>query len=99
MSIEKNKIALLILATSKQRDNWVSIKDSYLFNMTLKSFLSSQDKEHEYIFYIGIDKDDRIFDKVLLPEDSERGNLTLYINYLSSNTSNNSTRWMRCFKC
>jgi hypothetical protein len=31
-----------------------------------------------------------IVDKVLLPEDSERGNLTLYINYLSSNTQNNS---------
>ena len=33
-----------------------------------------------------------VVDKVLLPEDSERGNLTLYINYLSSNTSNNSTQ-------
>jgi|TARA_B100000085_G_scaffold224154_1_gene209450 hypothetical protein len=28
-------------------------------------------------------------DKILLPEDSERGNLTLYVNYLGSNTSNN----------
>ncbi len=31
-------------------------------------------------------------DKILLPTDSERGNLTLYINYLSSNTQNNSTQ-------
>ena len=31
-------------------------------------------------------------DSVLLPEDSERGNLTLYINYLTSSTSNNSTQ-------
>ncbi len=30
-------------------------------------------------------------DSVLLPEDSERGNLTLYINYLDSSTTNNST--------
>ena len=30
-----------------------------------------------------------IVDKVLLPEDSERGNLTLYVNYLNSNTRNN----------
>ena len=30
-------------------------------------------------------------DKVLLSEDSERGNLTLYINYLNSSTTNNST--------
>ena len=60
---KKTKIAMLILATSKHRDSWITIKDSYLFNMTLKSFLLTHDKEHEYIFYIGIDKDDRIFDK------------------------------------
>ena len=33
-----------------------------------------------------------VVDKILLPEDSERGNLTLYINYLSSSTANNSTQ-------
>jgi hypothetical protein len=33
-----------------------------------------------------------VVDKVLLPQDSERGNLTLYVNYLSSNTQNNSTQ-------
>jgi len=33
-----------------------------------------------------------IVDKVLLPQDSERGNLTLYINYLNSSTQNNSTQ-------
>ena len=32
-----------------------------------------------------------VVDKVLLPQDSERGNLTLYVNYLNSNTQNNST--------
>ena len=31
-------------------------------------------------------------DSVLLPEDSENNNLTLYINYLSSSTTNNSTQ-------
>ena len=59
----KIKIGMLVLATSKNRDNWVTIKDSYLFNMTLKTFLLTLDKEHEYLFYIGIDKNDRIFDK------------------------------------
>ena len=59
----KEKVALLVLATSKNRDNWKTIKDSYLFNLTLKSFLNTLDKENEYIFYIGIDKNDRIFDK------------------------------------
>ena len=33
-----------------------------------------------------------VVDKVLLAEDSERGNLTLYINYLTSNTGDNSTQ-------
>ena len=33
-----------------------------------------------------------VVDKVLPPTDSERGNLTLYINYLASNTQNNSTQ-------
>lgn len=33
-----------------------------------------------------------VVDKVLLPQDSERGSLTLYINYLASNSQNNSTK-------
>jgi len=33
-----------------------------------------------------------VVDNVLFSQDSERGNLTLYINYLSSNTQNNSTQ-------
>ncbi len=33
-----------------------------------------------------------VVDKVLLPEDSERNQLTLYVNYLTSNTGNNSTQ-------
>jgi len=61
--MEKEKIAFLIITTSNKRDDWVTIKDSYLFNMTLKSFLLTQDKENDYKFYIGIDEDDRIFDK------------------------------------
>ena len=33
-----------------------------------------------------------VVDKVLLAEDSERGNLTLYVAYIGSSTSNNSTQ-------
>ena len=33
-----------------------------------------------------------VVDKILLPQDSERGNLTLYINYLGSSTQNNTTQ-------
>ena len=56
------KVGALILATSKNRDSWKMMQDTYLFNLTLKSFLLTHDKEHDYIFYIGIDKGDRIFD-------------------------------------
>ncbi len=55
------KVGLLIPCTSNKRD-WKNIKESYLYNLTLKTFLLTQDKEHEYIFYIGIDKNDVIFD-------------------------------------
>ena len=33
-----------------------------------------------------------VVEKIILSRDSERGNTTLYINYLSSNTQNNSTQ-------
>ena len=33
-----------------------------------------------------------VVDNVLFAANSERGNLTLYVNYLSSNTANNSTK-------
>lgn len=59
-----SKVAFLILATSKNRDNWETIKDTYLFNYTLKTFLQTMDKNNEYLFIIGIDKNDRIFDNI-----------------------------------
>lgn len=56
------KIGILIPSTSKGR-SWVSYKESYLYNITLKTFLLTYDKEHSYEFYIGIDRDDSILDK------------------------------------
>ena len=68
----KHKIALLIPTTSKGRDSWATVKDTYLFNLTLKTFLLTQNKEHEYIFYIGIDADDRIFSNPKYQEEIHR---------------------------
>jgi len=59
--MKSHKISLLIPCTSKGRDIWNTIDDTYLFNLTLKHLLLTQDKEHEYIVYIGYDFDDRIF--------------------------------------
>jgi hypothetical protein len=55
------KIGVLIPSTSKNRQ-WTNYKESYLYVNTLKTFLLTYDQEHEYIFYIGIDKRDRIYD-------------------------------------
>ena len=55
------KIGILIPTTSNNRD-WNSPRETYLFNLTLSSFINTYCKEHEYVFYIGIDNGDRIFD-------------------------------------
>ena len=55
------KIALLIPSTSHGRD-WLSVKETYLFNYTMKTFGITYDKEHEYRFYIGIDRGDAVYD-------------------------------------
>lgn len=55
------KIAFLIPATSRGR-NWSSIKETYLLNYTMKTYGITQDKEHTYRFYIGIDRDDPTYD-------------------------------------
>jgi len=57
------KIGLLIPCTSKNR-NWSSIKECYFYNLTLKTFLLTQDQEHTYHFYIGVDNDDILFNNV-----------------------------------
>tara|TARA_Y100000748_G_scaffold273422_1_gene247912 strand:+ start:49 stop:792 length:744 start_codon:yes stop_codon:yes gene_type:complete len=55
------KIAIIIPCTSNGRE-WTNFKDTYLFNLTLKTFILSYDKEHIYTFYLGIDRNDKIFD-------------------------------------
>ena len=67
------RIGLLIPTTSKNRNTWKSIKDTYLYNLTFKTMLLTQNKEHNYIFYIGIDKGDRIF--------SQKNNQDILMNF------------------
>ncbi len=61
------KIAILIPSTSNGR-KWKTINDTYLLNHTLKSFLIQYDKEHHYKFYIGIDRNDEIYDNMEIKE-------------------------------
>ena len=59
------KIGFLIPSTSKNRD-WQTLNDMYLYNITLKSFLTTYDNEHTNVFYIGIDRGDTFFrDEIL----------------------------------
>lgn len=55
------KIALLIPSTSKGRE-WREYTDTYLFKHTIKTFLLTYDKEHEYTIYVGIDRNDTVYD-------------------------------------
>lgn len=55
------KIGLLIPSTSNGRD-WKTMEESYLFRHTITTFLKTMDVEHECIFYIGVDRGDRIYD-------------------------------------
>ena len=55
------KIGIIIPSTSNGRD-WKDIKESYLFKHTIKTFLLTYDKEHNYTFYVGIDRNDKIYD-------------------------------------
>lgn len=57
------KIGLLIPCTSNGRA-WETMEESYLFQHTMSTFLQTMDHEHEYIFYIGVDRGDRIYDNL-----------------------------------
>jgi len=65
------KVGVLIPSTSKGRD-WETVKDTYLYNYTLKTFVLTYDREHEYVFYIGIDKADRIYDNTSVKQYLEK---------------------------
>ena len=64
-------IALIIPSTSKDRE-WKTYKESYLFKHTIKTFLLTYNDEHKYKFYIGIDRDDRIYDDQKIKNEIER---------------------------
>ena len=55
------KIAILIPSTSKNR-SWRTYQESYLFKNTIKTFLITYNKEHNYKFFIGVDRNDPVYD-------------------------------------
>jgi len=97
------KIAILIPSTSNGR-NWSNYKDSYLYEKTIRSFLLTYDKEHEYHFYIGIDENDPIYDNPTVKSAIVRfvsimKNITLEFVYMSGIAKGHLTvMWNRLFE-
>jgi len=54
------KVALLIPSTTSERD-WADYSSTDLYNINMKSFLLTYCQEHSYIYYIGIDDNDRVY--------------------------------------
>lgn len=97
------KIAVLIPSTSKGR-RWASVKESYLYLHTLKTFILTYDSEHEWRFYIGIDRGDSVYDKPETKQYLERmmsvmKNTSIEFIYMDGITKGHLTvMWNRLFE-
>jgi hypothetical protein len=97
------KIGCIIPATSNGR-HWTKIEESYLYQNTLKSFVLTYDKEHQYIFYIGIDKNDPVYDTDYNKEKlrkfcSAMKNMNIEFIYMDGITKGHLTvMWNRLFE-
>lgn len=58
--INMSKVSLLVLTTSKNR-TWKNIEESYLWNMTLQTFIKTKSPGYQYTIYVGYDHDDVLF--------------------------------------
>ncbi|MAR51358.1 MAG: hypothetical protein CML42_09560 [Rhodobacteraceae bacterium] len=56
------KIGIIIPTTTTGR-NWKDVKETYLYNIFMKSFLNTYNKEYNYTIYLGIDDNDKLFSK------------------------------------
>lgn len=54
------KIGILIPSTSNMRD-WETLEETTLYNIFLKTFLTTYCKEYNYTIYLVIDDDDKIY--------------------------------------
>lgn len=97
------KIGILVPSTSKNRE-WKCIEESYLYKHTLKSLLLTYDKEHSYVFYIGIDRNDPIYDdevskKKLVRFCSIMKNVNIQFHYMENVPKGHLTvMWNQLFK-
>ena len=97
------KIAVIIPVTSN-KCNFISFKDTDLFNILFKSFFTTYDSNHEYKFYLGIDSDDKFYQ-----DNTVQNDINKFINVMkntsiefltidSSNKGNVCFIWNELFK-
>jgi|TARA_Y100000992_G_scaffold302554_2_gene277273 hypothetical protein len=79
------KIGLLIPTTSNNRD-WFHPHESYLHTYTMTSFSKTYNQEHQYIFYVGIDDNDILFDN--------KDTWNFFDTYCKKNLSNTSIKFI-----
>ena len=97
------KIAVIIPVTSN-RCNFISFKDTDLFNILFKSFFNTYNLNHEYKFYLGIDSDDKFYQDNTVQNDIKRfinimKNTSIEILTIdSSNKGNVCFIWNELFK-
>lgn len=72
-------LAILIPCTSTGRPKWKTVKDTYLYNLTLKTFLITYNQAITSKFYIGYDDDDRIF-----ANPSEQAKITKFLSVMKN---------------
>ena len=76
------KIGILLPSTTNKRE-WNTVKETHLYNIFLKSFLTTYTQGHKYVIYLIVDNDDKVFSKK-----SEIDFLHKFINVMNDVTLN-----------
>jgi len=64
-------IAILIPITSNKR-NWTTLKETDFYSYFLKTFFATYNAEHYYTLYLGIDKDDKLYNQEIIQDEIDR---------------------------
>jgi hypothetical protein len=97
------KIGLIIPCTSKNRE-WSFMKETYFYNLTFKTFLSTYSPEHEYVFYVGIDHTDHLFNNLAEQAEIQKftrvfKNITIKFIVLHVKKGHLTKMWNQLFTC
>lgn len=63
LSTIMQRLALLIPTTSRGRECWVTVEDTYLYNLTFSTYLQTQEVDIITTFYIGTDDEDKVWNE------------------------------------